>query len=73
MMHNSLWETKMLIAVQTIKDLLAEISKIENDTQTPTIEKISKTKNIRQEISKVSLQIDNIKREITILTTHNIN
>ena len=69
----SLLDTKMLMAVQTIKDLLNEISKIENDTQAPVIEKLSKIKNIKEEISKVSCQIDNIKKECMLLNIHNVN
>jgi hypothetical protein len=72
-MFDALLSTKMLIAVHTVKDLLAQIKKIEDDAQTSTIEKLSQIKNIRIEISKVSLEIDNIKRECKLLTTRNVN
>ena len=72
-MFDSLLSTKMLIAVHTIKDLLAQIKKIEDDSQTPTIEKLSKIKNIKEEMTKVSAEIDFIKRECTLLTSRNVN
>lgn len=72
-MFDSLLSTKMLIAVHTIKDLLAQIKKIEDDSQTLTIEKLSKIKNIKEEMTKVSAEIDFIKRECTLLTSRNVN
>ena len=72
-MFNSLLSSKMLIAIYTVNDLLAQIKKIESDVQTPVIEKLSKIKNIREEISKVGGEIDNIKREITLLSSLQIN
>lgn len=72
-MFNSLLSSKMLIAIQTINDLLTQIKKIENDAQMSIIEKLSKIKNIREEISKVAKQIDNIKKEIILSNNHRIN
>jgi hypothetical protein len=40
-MFNPLLSSKMLIAIHTINDLLAQIKKIEDDIQTPTIERLS--------------------------------
>jgi hypothetical protein len=72
-MNNSLLGVEMLIAVNNLKDLLEQIKKIEDDVQTPTIEKLSKIKNIKEEISKVSVEIDSIKERSTLLITHNVN
>jgi hypothetical protein len=72
-MFSSLLNSKMLIAIYTINDLLAQIKKIESDVQIPIIEKLSQIKNIKEAISKVGEEVDNIKREITLLSSHKMN
>lgn len=72
-MSKTLLASRMLIAVHTAKNLIEEINKIEGDTQIPITERLSKIKKIREEMTKVSTEIDNIKREFTLLTAHNVN
>ena len=64
---------KMLICNKTVKNLLSKIEEIENDVQSPTTEKIEKMQKIRDEIMKVDTEIDNIKNEIKLLDSRNIN
>jgi hypothetical protein len=72
-MPNTLLASRMLIAVNNVKNLVEEINKIEANTQIPIMERLSIIKKIREEMTKVSGEIDNIKREFTLLTAHNIN
>lgn len=69
----SLLSAKMLVCNYTVKNLLSQIEEIETDIQTPINEKIQKMKKIRDEIMKVGMEIDNIKKEITLLNTCNLN
>lgn len=64
---------KLLIASHTVRDLIAKIKEIEADTQTPSNEKLSEIKKIKEEITKVGTEIDSIKQEITLLSAYNIN
>jgi hypothetical protein len=73
MSKQSLLSTRMLIAAHTARGLLEQIKKIEENIQTSTMEKFSQIKKIREEIVKVGVEVDNIKREFTILSTHNVN
>ena len=53
--------TKMLVCTHTAKNLLERIHALEADKETPMKEKLIQIKNIREEISKVGTEIDNIK------------
>jgi uncharacterized protein Yka (UPF0111/DUF47 family) len=64
---------KLLIASHEVKSLIYQIKEIEADTRSALNEKLSKIKKIREEISKVGTEIDNLKREITLLNTYNVN
>lgn len=57
----------------TVKELLLKISEIELNYEISTIEKISLIKNIREELTKVNIEVDDIKKEIIIINTHYIN
>jgi len=65
--------TKMLVCSHTVKNLLARIHAIEVDEETTSEEKMLQIKNIQQEISKVGMEIDSIKKEITLLQTYSVN
>lgn len=65
--------TKILIISNNVKILLGQITKIENDLQTPTTEKLSQIKKIKQELIKVGTKIDEIKRSIILLNDQKLN
>jgi hypothetical protein len=64
---------RMLIASSQARELVERIKKIETDSQIPKIEKLSLIKKIRTEISNLSEEIDNIKRETTLLDNYQVN
>jgi len=64
---------KLLVCTHTVRDLITQIKKIEDDTQTSANEKLSKIKMIREEITKVSVEIDKLKNEIKLLRAYSIN
>lgn len=64
---------RLLIATHEVKSLIYQIKEIEGNTQASPNEKLSKIKKIREEISKVGMEIDKVKREITLLNTYNVN
>lgn len=65
--------TRLSIAYLTIKRLTAELDRIEVDTQTPAIQRLSQIKKIREELDKVGEEIDIIKKEITLLNSYRVN
>lgn len=65
--------TKFLVCTHTLKNLLEQIKDIELDMQMSSDDKHSKIKIIRLELSKVETEIDNIKKEITLLNSYNVN
>jgi len=64
---------QMMVCTHTVKELLTKIGDLENNTQLSNDEKFEQIKNIRLEISEVSTEIDNLKREIKMLATYTIN
>lgn len=64
---------QLRICSHILKQLLHEIKCVENDNQTSTNDKLLKMKKIREELSKVGTEIDNIKKEIKIINTYNLN
>lgn len=66
-------QTQLMLAKANIKDLLRQIDGVEKDLDSSMSEKLAKIKKIKEEITKVGTEIDNIKREFTLLTTYNIN
>jgi hypothetical protein len=70
--HVSL-NAKLVVCSHTIKSLLRQIKEIEVDAQLSANEKLSKIKMIRDELSKVGMEIDTVKKEITLLNTYNVN
>lgn len=66
-------QAHLLEALDIVKDLLRQIKEIEANTQMPAIEKLSEIKKIRAELNKVGTEIDNIKKEIKLLSTHLLN
>lgn len=70
--HVSL-QAKLVVCSHTVKALLRQIKEIESDVQVPANEKLSKIKMIREELSKVGMEIDTVKKEITLLNTYNVN
>lgn len=65
--------TKMFMCQYAVQNLLTEISALEVDAQVPATEKLSQIKNIRTKLTKVSTEIDSLKRELTLLNTRNVN
>jgi len=66
-------QAKLLICRETVQDLLRQLDVIENDIQTSNEIKLAQTKKIREEIKKIGQEVDNIKNEITMLDTYNVN
>ncbi len=73
MSKQEMLSTRMLVAAHTARNLIEQIKKIEEDIQVPAIEKLSQIKKIREEITKVGAEIDDIKKSIMLLNTHNVN
>lgn len=63
----------MLVCTHTIKTLIIRIADLENDKQLSNEEKFEQIKNIKLEISKVGMEIDSIKKEITLISDYSIN
>lgn len=55
-----------------LKDLLTQIQMVEKDIDGDLEERLSKIKKIKEEITKVGTEIDNAKKELT-LVDYNIN
>lgn len=64
---------RMIIARETLRSLRLQIQQIETSTQTPTNEKVLEITKIQSEISKVGMEIDSIKKEITIMNSYRLN
>ena len=74
MLLNSLYlQLHLLEALDTVNNLLRQIKEIEANSQMPAIEKLSEIKKIRAELNKVGTEIDNIKKEIKLLSTNLLN
>ena len=66
-------ETRLIEYMHTIRDLLSKLDDIETDSSVPIKEKLLVIKNIRDEINKVGVEVDEIKREIKLLSTYDVN
>lgn len=64
---------KMKICKYTLTKLLLDISVLEKDNFLPINEKNSKIKIIKDELKKVGEEIDNIKKEITLMNNYKLN
>jgi hypothetical protein len=64
---------RLLNCSNRIKEIVAQIKKIESDQEMPAIEKISQIKIIKEELNKVGTEIDSLKKEIKLLTDYSIN
>jgi hypothetical protein len=65
--------TDMLACRYAVKKLLGRIFDLELDTETSSEEKLSEMKKIKDEMMKVSAEIDKIKKEIKLLGNYNVN
>lgn len=65
--------TKMLICNLTLKNLLTQIKSIENNDQLSLNDKLVEIRKIQEEIKKVGMEIDIIKKEITMVNAHKVN
>ncbi len=66
-------ETRLVVAKETVRSLLFRIQEIEGSVQLGENEKLSEIKKIKEEMIKVGMEIDNIKKEITLLNTYHVN
>jgi peptidoglycan hydrolase CwlO-like protein len=64
---------RRVVAKHTLENLLGQIKQIETNAQADVNDKLSQIKKIKEEIAKVGMEIDSIKREITLLNTYNVN
>ncbi len=64
---------RMVVARHTLKNLISQIKEIEGDVQADVNAKLSQIKKIKEEITKVGMEIDSIKREIRLLNSYNVN
>jgi hypothetical protein len=72
-MSDSERQAKLVVCKNTLKNLISQIKKIEDDTQSSNNEKLSQIKIIKEEITKVGMEIDTLKKEVTLLSTYSIN
>lgn len=68
-----LLSSKLTVARSIVKNLLEQIDVLENDQKSSVLEKRSKLDKIKEEMIKVSAEIDTIKREIKLLKSQNLN
>ncbi len=64
---------RVVVAKHTLRNLLDQIKEIEADTEADVNVKLFQIKKIKEQITKVGMEIDSIKREITLLNTYNVN
>jgi hypothetical protein len=64
---------KMLVCSYVVRGLLDKIRTLEGATDVPQEEKLTQIKKIRDEMTKVGAEIDNIKKEITLLKSYSVN
>lgn len=64
---------RLVTAKETARSLLFRIQEIEKKDNAGLIEKLSEIKMIKEEISKVGMEIDSIKKEITLLNNYHVN
>ncbi len=64
---------RLLWASNKVQDLLKRIDDIEKDQKTSTPEKREQIKKIKEEITKVGTEIDNVKREFKLLNAYRVN
>jgi hypothetical protein len=62
----SYFRAQLIAASWAVQDLLEQIEGVENDLKSSLEDRLAKTKKIREELSKVGMEIDNIKREIRL-------
>lgn len=64
---------RMVVARHTLKNLISQIKEIEGDAQADVNVKLSQIKKIKEEITKVGMEIDSIKKEIKLLNSYSVN
>lgn len=64
---------KFLVCTHTLKNLLGQINRLQDDPTMSIDDKYAKIKIIRGELTKVGTEIDNIKKEIKLLNSYNVN
>lgn len=64
---------RIVVARHLLQNLLEQIKKIEADAQADVNANLFQIKKIKEEMTKVGMEIDSIKREITLLNTYNVN
>lgn len=69
----TLLQAKLIIYKDDVRHLLKKLDDIEQDTQTTNENKLAQVQKIREEMSKISKEIDNIRNEITLLDAHKVN
>lgn len=69
----TLLQAKLIIYKDDIRFLLKRLDDIEQDTQTTNENKLVEVKKIREEMSKISKEIDKIRQDITLLDAHKVN
>lgn len=68
-----LLSSKLLVYSSRLKELIKQIKILEDDTVTPPKEKASQIKIIREELNKVGMEIDKIKKEIMLIKQYGVN
>lgn len=63
----------LFLCSHKIRNLLSEIDALEINAQLTSEEKLWQIKIIREEISKVNAEIDNIKKEIRLISAYGVN
>lgn len=64
---------KMYVCSYSVRNLLTQIEILEANKKLSIDEKMLQLKKIKEEITKVGMEIDNIKKEIILLNTSSVN
>lgn len=64
---------RLVAANHTVKSLLRKLDEIEKNSQIPVNEKALQIGKIKEEMTKIAQEIDNINKEIKLLRSYNIN
>jgi len=66
-------DRRLINLAAKVREILDEISEIEADVLTPAKQKLCRAQELREELNKVSQEVDNIKREFNLLAQHRVN
>lgn len=66
-------ETRLTKCLVIVKGLIKEMDVVEFNPNLTKDQKLEELQKIRDELNKVTLEIDNVKKEIKLLSTRHLN